>query len=588
MNSPEISQIQILPSQVVDQIAAGEVVERPAQMVKELVENSFDAGATQILVDFSDGGRSVRVTDNGRGIAKDELEKALDRFATSKIKTAEDLWRLRTFGFRGEALASISAVSELTLISRPAPQAEAAKLISKFGERQKFAAVSGDTGTTVVIEKLFENVPARLKFLKSASAESTQIKNVLKAMALSHPEVEMKILNQGELVFFWPKAFSRLERAKQVLEIEGLYEGTARREDVTAYSVFADPNTTAKTSKQMWFFAQDRWIQDRGLQAGVTEAYRHLLMHGEYPISVTWVETHPEKIDVNIHPTKSQVKFLDPSLAFRAVQASVRETLEMAPWLKDMKLEAPVRGADIRVAVENFSLQFADPALVQTQYKQKWNAPVASQLREPSESTFVAPSGVNWGSLQILGQAHLTYIIAQSREGLLLIDQHAAHERVLFEKLMKSWAEGGLDVQSFLFPMSIDLNGAQIEALLSEAKSFERLGLSLEQLGPTVVGVRAAPALVRESVLKAVLEKTAQEILDLGGSYSFERSVSDICATMACHSAVRAGQALSNEEMMALLRSMDEFPLSGFCPHGRPVQVEYTLSQMERDFGRVV
>ncbi len=599
--------IQILPSEVVDQIAAGEVVERPAQLVKELVENSFDAGATKITVEFSEGGRRVKVVDNGRGIVASDLGKALDRFATSKITQAEDLWKLKTFGFRGEALASISSVSELTLVSRPHAQPHAAKLISLFGQRETFNEVSGEPGTTITIEKLFENIPARLKFLKSASAESTQIKNVLKAMALSHPHVEMRILNAGELVFYWPQASSRLERAKQVLEIENLYEGSASREDVTAYSVFADPNTTAKTSKQMWFFAQDRWVQDRGMQAGVTEAYRHLLMHGEYPISVTWVTTHPEKIDVNIHPTKSQVKFLEPSLAFRAVQASVRDALELAPWMKGMLSaeKSPTTAATTTAqAVENYSLRFQDQALHQTQYKQKtaWVLPtVAPRVEEKISINFqnevteknpvtavetLAQSA--WGQLQVLGQAHLTYIIAQSEKGLLLIDQHAAHERVLFEKLMKSWKQGGLEVQDFLFPLAVDLTGDQVEALMKEAASFEKLGLYLEALGPSTMGVRAAPAIVKETMLTRLLEKTAQEILDLGGSYSFERSVGDMCATMACHSAVRAGQALSTDEMVALLRSMDEFPLSGFCPHGRPVQVEYTLSQMERDFGRTV
>lgn len=602
-------QIQILPSEVVDQIAAGEVVERPAQLVKELVENSFDAGATKITVEFSEGGRRVKVVDNGRGILASDLGKALDRFATSKITQAEDLWKLKTFGFRGEALASISSVSELTLVSRPHTQTHAAKLISLFGQRETFNEVSGEPGTTIIIEKLFENIPARLKFLKSASAESTQIKNVLKAMALSHPEVEMRVLNAGEMIYFWPKAKSRLERAKQVLEIENLFEGHATREDVTAYSVFADPNTTAKTSKQMWFFAQDRWVQDRGLQAGVTEAYRHLLMHGEYPISVTWVTTNPEKIDVNIHPTKSQVKFLDPSLAFRAVQASVRDSLEQAPWMKSQESTLAsatlgyVAATTTAQAVENYSLRFQDKALSQTQYKQKttW-VPTSSLVSIPimndlifDQPTKLDPTPIGsstsatqsvWSQLQVLGQAHLTYIIAQSEKGLLLIDQHAAHERVLFEKLMQSWKQGGLEVQDFLFPLAVELTSDQVEALMKETASFEKLGLFLEPLGPSTIGVRSAPAIVKETMLSRLLEKTAQEMIELGGSYSFERSVGDVCATMACHSAVRAGQALSNDEMISLLRSMDEFPLSGFCPHGRPVQVEYTLSQMERDFGR--
>jgi DNA mismatch repair protein MutL len=420
--------------------------------------------------------------------------------------------------------------------------------------------------------------------------------------------VEFRVMSQGELIFFWPSAESRLQRARQVLEIENLYEGRAEREDMKAYSVFADPNTTAKTSRQMFFFAQDRWVQDRSLQAGVMEAFRNLLMHGEYPISVTWVETSPEKIDVNIHPTKSQVKFLDPSLAFRAAQASVRTTLETAPWIKNLPLEAPA-AQGVSQATESFAMNFGqnlhfnqsrggagDAAFHQTQYRQK---PTMSFIQEPMAETpsrstegtqeEVREAGVkSWASLQILGQAHLTYIITQSREGLMLIDQHAAHERVLFEKLKASWQVGGLDIQDFLFPITMELTPDQVEALLSQQAGFQKMGLVLEQLGPTTIGVRSAPAIVKESILCDVLEKTATEIAEWGGSYSFEKSLDHICATMACHSAIRAGQSLSKEEMETLLKQMDEYPLSSFCPHGRPVYVEYPLWRLEKDFGRTL
>lgn len=587
--------IQNLPSHVVDQIAAGEVIERPAQLVKELVENSIDAGATKISVDFSDAGRFVRVVDNGQGIHPEDLKKALDRFATSKIHSSEDLWRLKSFGFRGEALSSISSVAKLTLTSRKATSSVAYRMVSEFGKTLEVPeAVGGDVGTQVLVERLFENVPARLKFLKSAAAEHGQIKMVLKALALSNFQIEFRVISEGELVFLWPHANSRLMRAKQVLEIENLFEGKASRESVTAYSVFADPSTVAKTSKNMWFFAQGRWVQDRGLQAGVTEAYRHLLMHGEYPISVTWVETEPDQIDVNIHPTKAQVKFLEPSLAFRAVQASVRETLETSPWLKKSgEIDRPV----VTQAVKNLS--FHSPEISSTQYRQKISIEALRELKQSSveinKSQTVDPAeevteSTNkfWSEKQVLAQAHLTYILTQSRDSLLIIDQHAAHERVLFEKLMKAYKNGGIDIQDFLFPLAIDLSAEAQEALLKEASQFERLGLFFEALGPTTLGIRSAPAFVKESSLPAILAKTAEEIMHWGGSYSFEKSVGDLIATMACHSAIRAGQALSLEEMQALLNEMDEYPLSSFCPHGRPVSIDYPLVQIERDFGRIV
>ncbi|MCX7979389.1 MAG: DNA mismatch repair endonuclease MutL, partial [Bdellovibrionaceae bacterium] len=274
--------IHVLPPDVVDQIAAGEVVERPAHMVKELIENSLDAGARRIEVDFSLGGRAVQVRDDGSGIDSEDLAKALDRFATSKIRSADDLWRLKSFGFRGEALASISAVSELTMISRPPGAERAARVKSTFGRRGAVESVGGDPGTTVVVENLFENVPARLKFLKSSAAEHTQIKNTLKALALSHPQVEFRVREEGKLIFAYSPG-ARLQRCEQVLEVKPLYEGSAECDGVKATVIFAAPDQVARSAKNIWIFVQNRWVQDRGLQTAVFEAYRGLLMHGEYP-----------------------------------------------------------------------------------------------------------------------------------------------------------------------------------------------------------------------------------------------------------------------------------------------------------------
>lgn len=581
--------IQTLPNEVIDQIAAGEVVERPAHLVKELVENSLDAGATQVSVEFTDGGRFVKVSDNGQGIVAKELSKALDRHATSKIQVSDDLWRLNSFGFRGEALASIAAVSKLTLVSKPQKQKTAARLVSEFGQRSSVEDIGGSQGTSIVIERLFENVPARLKFMKSAAAEATRIKMALKALALAHPQVEMKVSQDGQLTSFWGACSSRIERARQILGVENLYEGQAVRGNVKAYAVFADPKTVQKTAKDLWFFAQNRWIQDRSLQAAVMEAYRHLLMHGEYPVAVVWVEADPAEIDVNIHPTKSQVKFADPSLAFRAVQASIRDVLEKAPWLpKASSMTASAAALEFEPMVEQATLQFSMEDLGRTQFSQKtWSVEAPSQSYQTVKPEELATSGY-WSSLQVLAQSNLTYILTQTQQGLVFVDQHAAHERVLFEKLMQAWKGGKIDVQEFLFPLAVDLSVEKVEALIKEKESFTKLGISLEVLGPETIGVKSAPAVIKENALYQVLEKMSQDLVDQGGSHFLERKIGDMLATMACHSAVRAGQALSQEEMKALLNQMDEFPLSSFCPHGRPVSIEYPFYRLEKDFGRIV
>lgn len=638
--------IEVLSPEVVNQIAAGEVVERPAHLVKELVENSIDAGATRVHVEFFDGGRIVKVIDNGKGMPPEDLPKSLERFATSKISKTDDLWSLRTFGFRGEALASIASVSKLTLTSRREGDEQAHQLISEYGIKKEIDKVGGSQGTTILMENLFENTPARLKFLKSDAAESTAIKTTLKAMALSHFDVEFRIQENGKLLNFWPACKSRKDRVEQILEIKPLFEGEASRGNVRAYAVFADPHNVAKTAKNIWLFAQNRWVQDRSMQAAVNEAYRNLLMHGEYPIAVVWVETDPDCVDVNIHPTKSQVKFQDPSLAFRAVAAALRGTLEQAPWLaENLRPQRPQPLSDVTASdysttqgLPNFALgsiifsgesaknaainsaanpsgnlAFQDPSLAVTQFQKKDFKFPTMTVNEPKvdyetlkqsadardsfdlNSSPVASSSVEvessqgyWSSLEVLGQANLTYIVTQTREKIIFVDQHAAHERVVFEKLMSAWKGGKVDVQDFLFPLAIDMSPEKVEAILTLGKDIERLGVHIEALGPGTIGVKAAPLMIKEFILSSVLDKMAHEVVEQGGSFSLEKAVGDICAMMACHSVVRAGQALGFEQMKSLLRDMDMFPLSSFCPHGRPVSVEYPFYKLEKDFGRIV
>lgn len=613
-------EISLLSPDVIDQIAAGEVVERPSHLVKELVENALDAGASEVSVEYSLGGRFVRVTDNGKGVSKEDLVLALARHATSKIKVTEDLWSLNSFGFRGEALASIAAVSRLTFSSKR-HGADASYLItSEFGRLGDVELTGGSAGTSVLVEELFNNVPARLKFLKSDSTESQQIKATLKAMALSHPHVTFRVEENQKLVLFYKAAESFLKRAEQVLEISPLYEGHAQREGVRARAVFTDPHTVQKTSKHIWLFAQGRWIQDRSLTAAVMEAYRNLLMHGEYPSAVVWVDVDPSHIDVNIHPTKSQVKFQDPSLAFRAVQASVRDTLEKAPWIQQKSYIPPSPRSFNQEVCDSAptTMSFQDPSMQRTQFNQKsFSLAMAVEQAQMRERTFQSPSPVGtvdsmansafnsssslhsafalneskatfWSHLQVLGQAHLTYIVCQGSEGLVFVDQHAAHERVAFERLMSAWNGGRIDIQEFLFPLAVDLTPDKVEALEKNRDVFARLGLTLEPLGPATMGVRAAPLLLKDSVIGEALEKMAHEIVDQGGSFRLEKVIGDICATMACHSVVRAGQSLSLEQMQSLLKEMDEFPLSSFCPHGRPVSVSYSFYKLEKDFGRIV
>lgn len=617
MSILEPKEIIELRSEVVDQIAAGEVVERPAHMVKELVENSIDAGATEVEIEFDQGGRSVRVTDNGAGILAKDLPRALARHATSKIQTADDLWKLQSFGFRGEALASIGAVSRLDLISRPQAEKNASRIMSEFGRIEPVQPSAGNLGTTVVVNELFENVPARLKFMKSETAESSQIRAVVKAVALSHPHVGLRLRSKAKSEFTFRAGETFGERCQAVLGMK-LHSTLGEFEGIKVEIAFSGPQNVLGNSKGLWFFVQNRWIQDRSLQAAVIEAYRGLLMHGEFPFVVAKLMVPDGEVDVNIHPTKSAVKFRDPSRAFRAVSRTLRHALETAPWLGvNSKGEVdrgsaqtsvrtlsvadftrPYRAPEISRAVESFSaepqsavqhfrFESTDLDLIQMKRKEIPVAPTsAGGLPAPKTDT----SGL-WSRMDILGQAGQTYLVCQDADRIVFVDQHAAHERVAYERLMRAWKAKGdageLETQGFLIPHLVDLEPELLEALMTQAEDLKRIGLFFEPMGPRTVSVSSIPSLLKDSVIERSLKELAAAVLERGGSFVFEERIGDVFARMACHSVVRAGQTLSVEEMRQLLVQMDEFPLSSFCPHGRPVSVEYPFSKLERDFGRI-
>lgn len=618
--------IHSLSSEVINQIAAGEVVERPAFVVKELVENCLDAKATEVDIEFDNGGRFIRVTDNGVGIHPDDMNLVVARHATSKISTSADLWQIHTFGFRGEALSSIASISQMILTSRQEVQKDGFRVVSEFGQISHVHSIPHPVGTVVQVEELFKNTPARLKFLKTQAAEFSQIKSVCRAMALSQPQVSFKIRSQGgQLISYWPGQEDRLRRAEQIFDLK-LYKAELNTNSIQVEIAYASPSHTTRSSRSIHLFVQNRWVQDPALMKAVLEAFRSLLMHGQYPQCVVWVNCSPHEVDVNVHPTKSQVKFAQPQNLFRAVHNALRNSLEKAPWMEGVFLSrGPAEGAaradrelnqsltpycsgtpDLGPHPDSYSRPgFSVDPSDKAQFVSKNFGPIKHHQSRDGNRTqlqqthfFDSPQdhkseskaelfNPRWSRLQIIGQAQLTYILAQSDDKLIFVDQHAAHERVLYERLMQSWKEGYSDIQNFLIPLVIDLESHVAEALLKNAGDLDRLGIAISSAGSGSVAVTSAPSMLQDSSIAKALTQLGQDCFELGQGFSFEKAVTDVFATMACHSAVRAGQSQSIVQMQELFAQMDEFTLSCYCPHGRPVFVEYPFRQLERELGRV-
>ncbi len=591
--------IQVLSSAVIDKIAAGEVLERPAQLIKELVENSLDAGADEVEIDVSEDALSVIVKDNGCGIAKDEMPIALSRHATSKIQNVEDLFALSSYGFRGEALSSAAAVSRLSLTSRTKEMKFGSRLTSNYGVLDPQEEISAGYGCEIQVSGLFENVPARKKFLKSAQSELSQIKLCVKSFAMARPDVTFKLTRAGEILFFWSQTDSQLQRVKDILGLDELFQASAHEFGIQVDAFYAAPNVTLRQNRGLWIFTQGRWIQDRALGAAVMEAYRNLLMHGEYPHCCLFLKLNPEDVDVNVHPTKSQVRFANPSQVFRAVVHTLRESLQKTPWLKQQKFESLSEPSWSQAAhyesQKADQMTFLDRELKKTQIRQKdfvlrdssplestsQPIPTMNDLRQARED-------FSWQNLQVIGQMAQTYILAQSDSEFYLVDQHAAHERVVFERLMRAWKEGRFVQQRYLIPLTLDFSGDDVENLILYKADLEKMGVEIEQAGPETVAINAVPEMISESGIAKALRKFADQLQRFAGGFAVETAIADIFASMSCHSVVRAGQSLSENEMKGLLEQMDEFPFSSFCPHGRPVYVKKSFYQIEKEFGRIV
>ena len=598
--------IRLLSSEVSSQIAAGEVIERPASVVKELLENSLDAGARAVTIAIREAGKKlIEIADDGSGIPSNELELAVSRHATSKLVRSDDLFSISTLGFRGEALASIGSVSRMTITSRVESEKEGARLRVEGGKAGKLTKVGTTVGTTVRVEDLFFNVPARLKFLKSDVTERRAIDSLVTRYALAYPDRRFK-LSEGKNIILQTTgdgdrrailaALYGVDVAKQMLEIMSDEDPSTRPIGQSGQAVmrltgFISPTSLTRSNrKEITFFINGRWVHEISLSTALLQAYHTLLMVGRYPLTVLFLEIPPAEVDVNVHPAKAEVRFRNQDKIFSFVQRSARKALlayspipNVAPSLWGTTRTQPSQpgevGLDWKIGHDEQLSVNSDQLSGNGDLRLETGPQIVNRKSEIVNLQSTIPL------LRLIGQIGATYLVAEGPDGLYLIDQHAAHERVLFEKLMAQHAMKNIPSQALLTPTVVTLPPQSAQLLITQLPTLQHFGFHVEEFGPNTFQVRAMPALFMGSdpsaALRALVEDFEEDESPLQNEIE-KKLAARVCKRMA----VKAGQVLSNEEQRALLTDLEACDSPRTCPHGRPTMIHLSVDLLERQFGR--
>ena len=593
--------IRRLPPTLVNRIAAGEVVERPASVVKELVENALDAGARRIEIAMRDGGRSlISVADDGAGMTPEELALAVERHATSKLPE-DDLVDIRSLGFRGEALPSIGAVARLRLTSRPEGQDSAWTLAVEGGSVAEPVPAAHGKGTRVEVRDLFFATPARLKFLKTPRAEFGHAIDVVKRLAMAHPGVAFTLQDdtrtalrygavQGELFA------ARLDRLAAVLGrefAENAVRVEAEREGIALEGHVGLPTFNRGNAQHQFLFVNGRPVRDRLLLGAVRGAYDDLIGGGRHPVVALFITIQPEAVDVNVHPAKAEVRFREPGVVRGLIVSGIRHALAGAGHrtastvsLGALGAMRPATGLSARTGMQA-AARWPSPGLAET--AARYQAPLGgidTPSAPPAAASDPEASGADYPLGAARAQIHGNYVVAQTADGIVIVDQHAAHERLVYERFKKALADGGVKRQVLLLPEVVELEEPAVDRILARADELAELGLLLEGFGTGAVVVREVPALLGDLDVRGLVRDLADELMELESAEGLRNRLEAVCSTMACHGSVRSGRRLNEAEMNALLREMERTPHSGQCNHGRPTYVELRLADIERLFER--
>lgn len=588
--------IQRLPSHLINQIAAGEVVERPASVVKELLENAIDAGGTRLDVQIRAGGQKlIQVRDNGKGIVPEELPLAVSRHATSKIGSLEDLESVATMGFRGEALSSIASVSRFRIVSRAESQGSGWMIENGSGQPGEPEPAAHPVGTTVVVSDLFYNTPARRKFLKTIRTEFSHIEQLVKRLALGNPQVGFRLTHDDKAVLDLPPGGAveaQEQRLRKVCGGKFVEAAIAIAESGAGCELsgwVAEPTFSRSQADLQYFFVNGRPVRDRLVTHAVRQAYSDVLFHGRHPAYVLKLELPPEWVDVNVHPAKQEVRFRQSGLVHDFIFKSIHHALSGA--LSGGAGASPLAAPVPDVLSTPRQGRFAAPP---TQYSQPAPTPVSAlkalygarepgptlSVREQSEQVEDAPLGF------AIAQLHGVYVLAQNEAGLVLVDMHAAHERITYERLKTSFDADGIKSQLLLVPQSIVVSEREADLAQDRAEWFESLGIELTRMGPELVKVAKIPALLAGDDVEQLIRDVLSDLLSYGRSTRIQEVINELLSTVACHGSVRANRHMTIPEMNALLRDMERTERSGQCNHGRPTWVQLGMNELDRLFLR--
>ncbi len=593
-----VSKIQILPEILSNKIAAGEVVERPASVVKELLENALDAGSKKIIIEIENGGKSlIRVSDNGTGMNHDDALLSIERYATSKIFSDSDLFAIKTLGFRGEALPSIASVSRFHLVTRDENSQAGTSIFIDGGKIRKVTETGAPTGTMITIGQLFYNIPARRKFLKTINTEMSHVADTVARIAMSRYDVTFKLLHNNKQLKNWPVVQNPLDRAVDVLGSNirnDLHKIADRGADSILTGWISAPGIARGTARGIYLFVNGRFVRDRMVQHALFQGYAGRLMKGQFPVAVLFLKIPFDQVDINVHPAKAEVKFAEQKRIHEAIVKSVSHTLSLAErprWAETSPLSAKdshISGIEPEYGYIK-KKEYSSPKTFVD--KEKFSSinrkdEIFSIPQKAEQSPLWAKS--SFRDLRIIGQLHNTFILCESDEGLVILDQHAAHERIVFEKL-KVRAKGLPTVsQKLLIPETIDLSYSEAAILTRILPELQKFGLEIEPFGGTTYVVKAIPSLLADREAQPLIIEMVEKLAETGFTSGVSDAVDECLIIMACHGSIRAKQRLSDEQIQRLLDQLDECENPSCCPHGRPTWLSRPIKTLEKLFKRVL